>query len=276
MGSFDVNGKVALVTGGARGIGLETARALHDRGASVAIVDLDAGDAEAAALGVGERAIGLAGDVTDLEAMHRVVDETVARLGRLDVVVANAGVAPKPMTLAAMPSDDVDRVIDVNLLGVYRTVQPALPHVIANRGHVVVASVYAFVNGVLMAPYAMGLSVLRGILNPLFDPAHRAQPHDQGRTARHRGERPLTVAGRVTPRHGHNPKGGRRAQWMNWSPCAATAAVSMVRAVTTPFWGAFISVTWKNSPNSSAPTASTYATCPGLPGSTMIAPTAGV
>jgi NAD(P)-dependent dehydrogenase (short-subunit alcohol dehydrogenase family) len=156
MGSFDVNGKVALVTGGARGIGLETARALHDRGASVAIVDLDAGDAEAAALGVGERAIGLAGDVTDLEAMRRVVDETVARLGRLDVVVANAGVAPKPMTLAAMPSDAVDRVIDVNLLGVYRTVQPALPHVIANCGHVVVvASVYAFVNGVLMAPYAM-------------------------------------------------------------------------------------------------------------------------
>ncbi|HXD65490.1 MAG TPA: short-chain dehydrogenase/reductase [Solirubrobacteraceae bacterium] len=156
MSAYELCDKVALVTGAARGIGFETARALHERGATVALVDLDRSATQHAAQQVGGRAIGLGADVTERDAMHAVVSETVKRLGRLDVVVANAGIAPKPMTLAATDPDVVDRVIDVNLLGVYRTVQPALPHVLANRGHVVVvASVYAFVNGVLVAPYAM-------------------------------------------------------------------------------------------------------------------------
>lgn len=156
MASFDVNGKVALVTGGARGIGLETARALHDRGASVAIVDLDAGDAQKAAQDVGPRALGFGADVTDLGAMEHVVEQIVAQLGDLDVVVANAGIAPKPATVCAMDPEQFDRVIEVNVLGVHRTVHAALPRVIASRGHVVVtASIYAFTNGVLLAPYAV-------------------------------------------------------------------------------------------------------------------------
>ncbi|WP_372791113.1 short-chain dehydrogenase/reductase [Paraconexibacter sp.] len=155
--SYDLNGKVALVTGAARGIGFATAQGLAARGASVVIVDLDQADADAAA----ERlqpsaAFGLAADVTDRGAMQRVVATTVERFGGLDVVVANAGIASKGATFRAMSAESFDRVLDVNLMGVVRTVEAALPQIVARRGHVVVvASVYAFINGVGAVPYAI-------------------------------------------------------------------------------------------------------------------------
>jgi NAD(P)-dependent dehydrogenase (short-subunit alcohol dehydrogenase family) len=156
MSTFPVAGKVALVTGAARGIGFETARQLCERGAKVALVDLDPLATADAAARLGENAIALAADVTDSDRMSEVVDLVVAAFGRLDVVVANAGIANAPRTSRAMDPAEFERVINVNVLGVYRTVQPALPHIVTNRGHVVVvASIYAFVNGVLMAPYAM-------------------------------------------------------------------------------------------------------------------------
>jgi NAD(P)-dependent dehydrogenase (short-subunit alcohol dehydrogenase family) len=156
MSSYPVDGKVALVTGAARGIGFETARHLCERGARVALVDLDPVATSEAARELGAGAIGIAADVTDADGMRDVVAEIVRQLGGLDIVVANAGIAPEPATVSAMDPELFERVIDVNLLGVYRTVHAALPYVTAAGGHVVViASVYAFVNGVILAPYAM-------------------------------------------------------------------------------------------------------------------------
>ena len=157
MDRYDLTGKVALVTGAARGIGFETAKALVRQGASVVIVDLRSEDAIAAAAQVHlERALGLAADVTDRDAMQKVVASTVERFGRLDVVVANAGVASRPATFRAMSEDAFDRVLDVNLHGVIGTVRAALPEIIENGGHVVVvASVYAFINGAGATPYAI-------------------------------------------------------------------------------------------------------------------------
>ena len=137
MGRFGLEGKVVLVTGGARGIGYETARLAHAKGASLALVDLDAGATERAAQSIGAGVIGLGADVTDRGAMDDVVARTAERLGGLDVVVANAGIAPRGVTLRAMDRDVFERVIDVDLLGVWRTVQPALPYVVAGRGQVV-------------------------------------------------------------------------------------------------------------------------------------------
>jgi NAD(P)-dependent dehydrogenase (short-subunit alcohol dehydrogenase family) len=157
VAGYDLKGKVALVTGGARGIGHATARALVARGASVLIVDLDQ---EACNRGAAEihdaRAFGLACDVTDRGAMQRAVAAAVERFGALDVVVANAGVASRVATFRATPYESFERVLDVNLMGVCRTVDAALPEIVRRGGHVVVvSSIYAFTNGVGAVPYAM-------------------------------------------------------------------------------------------------------------------------
>src|SRR6476646_6403994 len=126
MPLYDLNGKVALVTGAARGIGFETARQMHMRGASIAVVDLDASEAREAAERIGERAIGIAGDVTDAGAMRAAVAETVERFGGLDLAMANAGLAPPSMsTMRSVSSEEWERVIEVNLLGVWHTVRAA-------------------------------------------------------------------------------------------------------------------------------------------------------
>jgi NAD(P)-dependent dehydrogenase (short-subunit alcohol dehydrogenase family) len=156
MASFNVAGKVAIVTGGARGIGFGTASALAKRGATLVIVDLDQGAAESAAAQLPGPSLGMAADVTDRGAMQRVVAEVVAQRGSVDLVVANAGVASRAATVRAMNGEAFDRVLSVDLIGVYNTVIAALPEIAARSGHIVVtSSVYAFINGVGTAPYAM-------------------------------------------------------------------------------------------------------------------------
>lgn len=176
MPAYDLNGKVALVTGAARGIGFEAARQMQMRGASVALVDLDAAEAREAAERIGARAIGIAADVTDAGAMRAAVAETVERFGGLDVTVANAGIAPPTVTTTRMvPAEEWERVLEINLLGVWHTVRAALPQVVERRGQLVlVASVYSFANGMLSSSYAtakagveaLGRS-LRAELSPL-------------------------------------------------------------------------------------------------------------
>jgi NAD(P)-dependent dehydrogenase (short-subunit alcohol dehydrogenase family) len=155
--AYDLNGKVALVTGAARGIGYEAARQMHMRGASVAVVDLDPDQAREAAERIGERALGIGADVTDHAAIMQAVAETVERFGGLDVAVANAGIAQSKMaTVRGIGSEEWERVFEVDMLGVWRTCRAALPQVVERRGQLVlVSSAYAFINGMVNSPYAV-------------------------------------------------------------------------------------------------------------------------
>jgi NAD(P)-dependent dehydrogenase (short-subunit alcohol dehydrogenase family) len=156
MGAYDVDGKVALITGGARGIGFGMAQALARRGASVALVDLDQAQVTASAERLGQRAQGIAADVTDRAAIDAAVAAAVDRFGGIDIVIANAGIAPTPAPVRLMPSHEFERVIEVNLLGVYRTIHAGLDQIVARKGQaVLISSVYAFMNGLLLSPYAV-------------------------------------------------------------------------------------------------------------------------
>ncbi len=180
MTSFGLAGRTALVTGAAKGIGFETARLLVARGAAVTLTDVDSDEVAAAAAALGVRTLAIAADATDREALEAAVESTVERFGGLDVVVANAGIAPPPRPLGSMEPDVFERVVEVDLLGVYRTVRAALPQIIERRGQVVVvASIYAFVNGVMNSPYAVSKAAVEQLGRAL---RIELAPHGAGAT----------------------------------------------------------------------------------------------
>jgi len=166
--------KVVLITGAARGIGAETARRLVARGARVSLVGLEPDRLGALAAVLGERAVWFEADVTDQGAVDGAVAGTVAALGGIDVVVANAGVANNG-TVAVNPPDALIRTIDVNLSGVVRTVSAALPHVTQRRGYVlIIASAASFTVLPGMAAYAASKAGVEHFANALrLEVAHK-------------------------------------------------------------------------------------------------------
>jgi NAD(P)-dependent dehydrogenase (short-subunit alcohol dehydrogenase family) len=134
-----LKGQVVLITGGARGVGAETARRLVAKGAKVVLVDLDRGPLDALAAELGPNATATVGDVCSLEQMEAAVAHGVATFGGLDVVMANAGIASYGSVLAVDPAT-FRRVIDVNVNGVFHTVRAALPALIERKGYVLVVS----------------------------------------------------------------------------------------------------------------------------------------
>ncbi|KUO14807.1 SDR family NAD(P)-dependent oxidoreductase [Streptomyces dysideae] len=115
-----LSGLKAVVTGGASGIGLATARALAAQGAAVAVLDLDPG-------GVSEPLLGLQADVSDDASVRAAVEQAAERLGGLDILVNNAGIGAVG-TIEDNPDEQWHRVMDVNVLGIVRTTRAALPH----------------------------------------------------------------------------------------------------------------------------------------------------
>lgn len=124
-----LEGKVALVTGGSRGIGEAVAAALLGRGASVAITGLHEARLEQARqrLAPSERLEAVRADVRDLDQVRAALDHTIRRFGGLDILVNNAGVG-RFVEVADMTPDDWHAVIDTNLTGVFYCCREALPH----------------------------------------------------------------------------------------------------------------------------------------------------
>jgi 3-oxoacyl-[acyl-carrier protein] reductase len=113
-----VEKKVAVVTGGARGIGLAIAERLSAEGAAVALGDLDGAEAAEAASRLPGQAIGVSCDVTDPDAVQGLVDEARAQLGSIDIMVNNAGIT-RDATMKKMSVDDFDTVVAVHLRGTW-------------------------------------------------------------------------------------------------------------------------------------------------------------
>jgi hypothetical protein len=134
-----LSGKVVLVTGPARGIGAETARLLAKRGARLSLLGLEPERLAALAAELGGGHVWFGCDVTDQAALERAVAGTMEAFGRLDVVIANAGIACN-RTVAAGPLDALVRTIEVNLIGVVRTVGATVGHVTAARGYYLLVS----------------------------------------------------------------------------------------------------------------------------------------
>ena len=164
--SWSVSGKTVLITGGARGIGAESARQLAARGARLSLVGLEPELLEQVAGECGDAAW-FEADVTDRDALQSAVDATVERFGGIDVVMANAGIGAGG-TVRSMDSDAWERVIEVNLLGVYRTIHACLPHVIERRGYVLpVASVAAAIHAPGISAYAASKAAVEALGNAL-------------------------------------------------------------------------------------------------------------
>ncbi|ETZ99706.1 short chain dehydrogenase family protein [Mycobacterium kansasii 732] len=161
--------KVVFITGGARGIGAEVARRLHNKGAKLVLSDV--GTAElasiAAELGGDGRLLTVVADVRDLSAMQAAADQAVEKFGGIDVVIANAGIASYGSVLQVDP-EAFRRVLDVNVLGVFHTVRATLPAVIERRGYVlIVSSLAAYAASPGLAPYNASKAAVEIFANAL-------------------------------------------------------------------------------------------------------------
>jgi len=155
MSHYDLSGRVVAITGAAGGLGSALACALLARGARLALFDVDEAAAARLAHGLGDerQAKGWRVDVRSCDDVQAAMDSAAAHFGRIDVVIANAGI-DEVAPMATMHPAAFDRVIDINLNGVWRTLKAGLPHVARQRGYLLaISSMAAFVHSPLQAHY---------------------------------------------------------------------------------------------------------------------------
>ncbi|TSE00085.1 SDR family NAD(P)-dependent oxidoreductase [Skermania sp. ID1734] len=156
MTKYNLAGRTVAITGSTGGLGAALAVTLRARGANLALFDLsqEAVDKQAAELGPATVARGWSADVRDLAGLESVMDAAAEHFGRIDVVIANAGVAAASAPLSVLDPNDFERAIDVNLSGVWRTFRAGLPHVEKRKGYLLaISSMAAFIHSPLNGPY---------------------------------------------------------------------------------------------------------------------------
>lgn len=141
---FNLQGQVALVTGGSSGIGRAAALRLSEAGARVGILGRNADDVQEAVDAIARKTGGemraLVADVTDADALRAAVEELARAYGRLDIVFANAGINGVWASLEELTPEDWDQTLDINLKGTFLTVKYAVPHLKARGGSIIVTS----------------------------------------------------------------------------------------------------------------------------------------
>ena len=156
---------VAVVTGAARGIGLETARRLS-ASHRVALLDLDGPAVEGAAAEIGD-AVAFGCDITDSESVEAAVEGVVAAFGGIDVCISNAGIGGGGPT-RLLSGEAVERIVEVNLLGSMRAVRACLPHVVERKGYILqIASIAAVAHSPGMAGYSASKAGVEAYANCL-------------------------------------------------------------------------------------------------------------
>jgi NAD(P)-dependent dehydrogenase (short-subunit alcohol dehydrogenase family) len=144
---LELDGKRALVTGAGRGLGLAIAQLFAQRGARVALVDIDAATVEQAAREIGGDAIALRCDVTSPDEVQQAIAATVAAFGGLDVMVNNAGIEigkPIPET----SDEEFKRLLDINVAGVFYGIKYAIPALAQSKGNIINMASLAGLGGV--------------------------------------------------------------------------------------------------------------------------------
>ena len=157
-----LSGKVAFVTGGSRGIGLATARALSSSGASVAITGTDQGHIDSAVSALGTNVFGIRADVRQYADVEGALAQTVSKLGGLDIVINNAGIGIFT-NVASMTTPQWTEVIETNLTGVFNVCHAALPHLRQRGGGFIInisslAGKNPFVDGAAYCASKAGLN----------------------------------------------------------------------------------------------------------------------
>ena len=160
VGAGRLTGRRALITGGDSGIGRAVAIAFAREGADVAIAHMaeeqaDADDAVASIRDAGAAAAAFAGDVRDESFASSIVDDTVAALGGLDILVLNAAYQKDRDSLATLETDELDRVFRTNLYGMMFTARAAMPHLRPGASIIVTSSIQAFNPSPGLIDYAM-------------------------------------------------------------------------------------------------------------------------
>ncbi|MFF4595043.1 SDR family oxidoreductase [Amycolatopsis sp. CA-161197] len=163
----NVDGKVVLITGAARGIGAGLAERLAARGAKVALVGLEADEQAKVAEKIGPNAKAWEADVTSWDDLEAATQGVVEHFGGIDIVIANAGIATAGFVRSVDPRA-FEKVIEVDLLGVWRTFRVTLPHVIERRGYLLaISSLAAITHAPGMANYAAAKAGVEAFSNSL-------------------------------------------------------------------------------------------------------------
>jgi len=131
-----LSGKIALVTGGSRGIGFATAKILSENGATVVITAKNSERLKKSTLEI-PNSIGIVADIRNKDDVKNVINKIIEKFGKLDILVNNAGIFPKIKQLHEIDEDDWNEVLDVNLTGQFRFTKEAIPHLQKTSGSII-------------------------------------------------------------------------------------------------------------------------------------------